>query len=211
MKKILLFSLLVFLISLSGNTSYGSDYKTFQAITFKNDGGVLLENYSDHRYDRYYDKIKGRRFWGWKVFTGFETEPVTFIKETLYIIYNAGTTPIKETFSFKQEESVKKQYNVSGTIKLSGKGKNKNFSLGLEEKLGFEIDAKTSSEYEEEFEIKVEVDPNTTLKIQICGEGKVSSGVANYYRFWYNAKHGGWEVFIITTEYYSLVKEPINE
>ena len=69
---------------------------------------------------------------------------------------------------------------------------------------------KTTS-IEEEFEIKVYVDPMTKLVVQIQGEGKVSNGVAKYYRFYKNVKKGGWEIFVVTTEYYSLVKEKIDE
>ena len=64
---------------------------------------------------------------------------------------------------------------------------------------------------EEEVTIKVLVDPYTKLMVQIKGEGQVSNGVASYYTFWKRIRLGGWEVFTITTEYYSIEKVRLDE
>ena len=73
------------------------------------------------------------------------------------------------------------------------------------------LDDIQTEEIEEEFEIKVLVDSMTKLTVEVRGEGKVSNGVAKYYRFFKNVKKGGWEIFVVTTEYYSLTKELIDE
>ena len=211
MKKIIIVSLLIFLSSFNHQYAKAGDYLTYQEITFKHSGAKLLEKYSNSDYDKYYKKMKKRRFWGWRTYIAYENETAYFIKETLYVIENQGESAIIETFSFQSDEQVKKQYGTTGTIGLNIKGEEYGFKLGLEEELKYSITATKTTSIEEEFEIKVYVDPMTKLVVQIQGEGKVSNGVAKYYRFYKNVKKGGWEIFVVTTEYYSLVKEKIDE
>jgi len=211
MKKIIVLSLLVFITSFSYQSIKASDYLTYQEITFHHMGGRLLEDYSDSDYSRLYKKLKKTRFWGWRIFIAYENEKVYFTKETIQVIENEGTTAITETFNFKSEEELKKQYSVSGNLGMNVSGEAYGFKLGLENKLKFSITSTRTSSIEEEFEIKVYIDPMTKLVVQIKGEGKVSSGVAKYYRFFRNVKKGGWEIFVITTEYYSLRKVKIDE
>ncbi len=211
MKKIVMICLLVFLSSFFYQSIHASDYLTYQDITFEIDGATLLEDYSNADYDKYYDRLKKRRFWGWLTTTAYENEKAYFTKETLYIIENRGDSAIIETFSFKSEETVKKQYSVTGTLGMEASGKEYGFKLGLEEQLKYSITATKTTTVEEKFEIKVYVDPMTKLVVKIEGEGKVSSGVAKYYRFFKNVKKGGWEIFVVTTEYYILVKDRLDE
>ena len=211
MRKLLIILLICLMLTIDNNAVYANEYAAYQDIEFEHSGARLLENYTKSMYDKYYDKISKRKFWGWRVHTAYKTEKAYFTKETLYVIYNEGTTPIVETFRFKTIESVKKQYNVSGTLGLTGEGNVVAFQLGLEEQLEYSITATTNSSMEEDFTIKVQVDPNTKLLVEIRGEAKVSNGVAKYYRFWRSKKKGGWEVFLVTTEYYSIRKEIIDE
>lgn len=211
MKKIIMISLLMFISCFYYQNIKASDYLTYQEIVFDIDGGELLEDFSYQDYEKYYGRLQKRRFWGWITLVSYDAEEVTFIKETLYIIENQGDTAITQTFSVKTEEQVKKQYSVTGSLGMNISGKEYGFKLGLEEELKYSITATKTSSVEEEFEIKVYVDPMTKLIVQIQGEGKVSSGVAKYYRFWKNVKKGGWEIFVVTTEYYSLQKIRIDE
>ncbi len=211
MKKLLILSLFIFLSSINSHIVSAGEYISYQEIEFEHKSPRFLDDYTKAMYTKYYKKIDKKKFWGWRTHTAYKTEKVTFTKETLYIIYNEGETAITENFSFKSKESTKKQYNVSGTITLSAEGEEFGFKLGLEDELAYSITSTTDSTYEEEFSIKVYVDTNTQLLVQICGEGKISNGVAKYYRFWRSSRKGGWEVFIVTTEYYSLRKELINE
>ena len=211
MKKIIIVSLLIFLSSFHHQYAQAGDYLTYQEITFEHSGAKLLEKYSNSNYDKYYEKLEKRRFWGWRTYVVYENEKAYFIKETLYVIENQGESAIIETFSFESKEQVKKQYSTTGTIGLNIKGEEYGFKLGLEEELKYSITATKTTTIEEEFEIKVYIDPMTKLVVQIKGEGKVSNGVAKYYRFYKNVKKGGWEIFVVTTEYYSLVKEKIDE
>ena len=131
MKKIIIISILVFLSSFYYQTLQANDYLTYQEITFEHSGAKLLEKYSNSDYDKYYDKLGGRRFWGWRTYIVYDNEKAYYIKETLYSIENHGTTAIVETFSFKSEEQVKKQYSATGSIGLDIKGEEYGFKLGL--------------------------------------------------------------------------------
>jgi hypothetical protein len=194
----------------SKNVVYAAEYLSFQEINFEHDGMRFLDDYTQNMYDKYYEKVSKRKFWGWRTYTTYKTEPVNYTKETLYKIHNEGTTAITQTFNFETGKTTKKQFNVSGSIGLEGKGTVKGFKLGLEQKLDNAITAVMTDQYDEEINIKVNVDPNTRLLVQIKGEGQVSNGVAAYYVFWHPIHLGGWEVFVVTTEYYSIVKEVIE-
>jgi len=210
MRKLFLASLVALLLALATKSVAAGEYLAYQEIAFEHDGPRLLDDYTDRMYEKYYKKVKKRRFWGWRVHTAYETETVYFIKETLYVIKNEGETPITETFRFETSDTVKKQYNVSGSIGLTAAGTVKGFKLNLEQELDHSITATTTNVYEEEFNIKVLVDPGTILTVQIKGEGNLSNGVANYFIFWKSVHKGGWEVFTVTTEYYSLEKLRID-
>lgn len=211
MKKLIIVSFMLFLSILSTNGVYAGDYQTYEEITFKNKGVKLIEDYNQKDYKEYYKKIKKRRFWGWKTITIFDGEKTYFTKETLYVISNAGTTPITETFSFKTEKTLKKQISATGNIGISGSGSKAGFKLGLEKSLKTTASISSSSLVEEKVSIRVDVDPNTKLLVQIKGEGKITNGVAKYYSFWKNVKKGGFEIFIVSSEYYSLEKVPLDE
>ncbi len=211
MKKIVIVLMFVFISSFLAKESNASEYLTYQEIEFDQNGAKLLEHYSNGEYEKYYGKLTKKKFWGWRTYIRFENEEVSFLKDTLFIIVNEGESPITETFSIKKEEYVKKQYSVTGTLGLDVNASEKCFKLGLEEKLKFSITKTVYTEIEEEFEIKVLVDSMTKLTIEVRGEGKVSNGIAKYYRFFKNVKKGGWEIFVVTTEYYSLNKELIDE
>lgn len=211
MRKIVVVLLLVFISSFLIKESSANEYLTYQEIEFEHNGAKLLEDYSNGEYEKYYRKLTKKKFWGWRTYVRYENEEVSFLKDTLFVIVNEGESPITETFSIKKEEYVKKQYSVTGTLGLDASASEKGFKLGLEEKLKFSITKTTYSEIEEEFEIKVLVDSMTRLTVEVRGEGKVSNGIAKYYRFFKNVKKGGWEIFVVTTEYYSLKKEVINE
>jgi hypothetical protein len=211
MRKTVIILMLVFISSFLVKESNASEYLTYQEIEFEQNGAKLLEHYSNGEYEKYYDKLTKRRFWGWRTYIRFENEEVSFLKDTLFVIVNEGESPITKTFSIKTEEYVKKQYSVTGTLGLDANASEKGFKLGLEEKLKFSITKTVYTEIEEEFEIKVLVDSMTKLTVEVKGEGKVSNGIAKYYRFFRNVKKGGWEIFVVTTEYYSITKEVINE
>lgn len=206
MKKLMLCSLLFLLMSVLINEVHASDYKTYQEITFEHKGAKLLSEYSTTEMNDYYKRIKGRKFWGWIVFTKYQDEEVSFIDDTMYVIKNEGDTAIEETIKLTRGVSVKQQYSASGSLELTGDGNKDGFKYGLEENLKFDASMTFSNTIEEVYTMKIKVDPGTKLSIMTCGEGHVTNGVAKYFRFWRNVKKGGFEVFVITTEYYYIEK-----
>jgi len=211
MRKIYAATVFILVLALSFQQIHASEYLSYQETEFEHSGMRFLDKYTDKMYETLYKKVNKRKFWGWRTYTKYKTEKLYYTKETLYVIYNDGETPITETFRFETGNTVKKQYNVSGSIGLDVNGLVEGFKLGLDTKLDHSITATTTDSIEEEINIKVFVDPSTKLLVQIKGEGKVSNGVASYYAFWRRIRQGGWEVFTITTEYYSIVKVPIDE
>ena len=209
MKKYWMIVLLIFLCSVSKHTVQASEYIAYQDITFNRFGGKLLRHYTEDDYDRLYDLMPRRRFWGWQTVSFLNYEPVTFQKETLYVMVNEGTTPIQKTHSFRMNETRRVQTTTSGSIGINLSGPIKQFRLGLDSKLDIKHMNDITITEEERVEIKLNVDPMTTLRVEVYGEGLVSNGVARYLRFWRVVRQGGYEVFIITTEYYSIVKEAI--
>lgn len=207
MKKVFLCSLLFLSFTLVYRNVSGEDYTTFQDIEMENKGAKLLENYATSDYDKYYKKLGGKRFWGWKTYIAYENEKCAFTRETLYVIVNDGDTAVEESIKFSKEGSIKKHYGSSGSLELAGNGTAKGFKLGLEEKIDANMSATISSSMEEVYSIKIKVDPQTKLTIAIVGEGKVTNGVGKYYRFFKNVRKGGWEIFLVTTEYYYIEKE----
>ena len=55
----------------------------------------------------------------------------------------------------------------------------------------------------------MQVDPQTMANLFVMGEGKITNGVASRYLFWLELEKGGFEVFVITTQYYRLEKVKI--
>jgi hypothetical protein len=209
MKKLLITSLCLFLIALGTKTCSASEYLAYQEVEFDYDCVKFIKNYTRTEKDDLYDLVyKG--FWGWEVAHDNKDEKVRYKKETLYVILNEGESPITETFSLKQEEVTKKQYSVSGSIRLRGAGKDKVFSGSLDQKMDNSIDKTTTTTTLEEFDVKVNIDKGTVLHVEILGEGLLTNGVGKYFIFKKCIKKGAWEIFTVQTEYYSIRKEQIE-
>jgi uncharacterized protein YxjI len=211
MKKLFILSVLFLSFSVLVEEVQADEYTTYQEITFEHQGASLLSEFAQSDYDKYYPKISKKRFWGWRTYLVYEDEEVEFIRETLYVIKNGGDTAIEESIKLHSDASVKRHYSVTGNLELTGGGTVEGFKLGLEQALGTEVSKTITTNLEETYSIKVLVDPNTKVIIQIKGEGYVTNGVGKYYRFWTEVRKGGWEIFTVTTEYYSLEKVRLDE
>jgi hypothetical protein len=210
MKKLWMILCVLMLASLFKTPVKANEYLTYEEIDFENYGAKLLEEYTKEEYKRYYKKVTKRRFWGWRTLIVIENEPVSFKKETLYVIKNEGTSDIKKNYTFKSDETSKFQISATGNIGMSQTGDIKGFKLGLEAEIKPSISYTLTKSFEEKVDIKISVDPMTILYVEVYGEGKITNGVGKYYRFWRNVITGGFEVFVLTTEYYSIVKERIE-
>lgn len=209
MKKIYMVTVLLLFIILSNETVYANEYLSYQEVEFDYDCVKFIKDYTKADTDPLYD-IMSKSFFGWSIVHDNRDEKVTYKKETLYVIKNEGFTPIKETFSLEEKEIIKRQYSVSGSIGLKGSGKDTGFSAGFEQKMNNTIDKTTTTTLLQEFSVSLDIDTGTELYVEILGEGLLSNGVARYYFFGKSIKKGNWEVFTVSTEYYSIRKEVIE-
>ena len=209
MKFILALSVIVGL--LVGSTSVSaSEYLTYEEIHMTQRNHKLMRDFTDRDYDYLYDQMGRRRFWGWQTQTFMDNAPVTFKKETLYVIENEGQTPINQRYFFSSSEQATTQLSASGSIGVDVSGKIQKFNAGLEAEVNLSASREISSTLEETVEISINVDPDTRLFVEIYGEGLISNGAGKQYRLFRNTSSGGWEVFTLTSEHYSIVKERMD-
>ncbi len=210
MRKFKVFVLFVLCVSLLGDQLYAGEYLTYQSIEFDRPRQKLLQDLNAFDLRQLNSDLGGRRFWGWRTVTNLENEKVYFQKETLYVIENGGTSAIRKRYYFNTTEQESVQISASGSISIDVSGDIRKFKSGLESELSASYQANRSSTIEESVEINIDVDPGVRLEVEIYGEGKISNGVAAQYRFFRKVRSGGWEIFTLTTEYYSIVKAPIE-
>ena len=101
------FLLLITVCSVSITTIHAEEYQNYQEIVFDSDEGKLLKEYSDKEITSYKDKLKKRKFMGWKIDVINEEETVEFISETKLKIYNNGFSTIKHDITLNTKEETK--------------------------------------------------------------------------------------------------------
>lgn len=186
-----------------GNT----DYQAFEEIEIHE--GKFLKDYTNAEYDEYYKRVNKRKFSGWQVYEVNKGVKVTYKTETIFSYFNDGTTPIEYEYKFDGTYTTSRSITSTGQIGISVSGTVQKFKGGLDSSI------KTTQSYEqtrketESFKIKLQIDPGTMTNLYIRGEGKITNGVAKRYIFWIPYEKGGFEVFIITTQYYRLEKVQI--
>lgn len=212
MKKWIIFLMFGLIIGLSCLPTVKADsYGSYQSIQFENSGNKLLKEYTQEKYKEYYNLIPIRYFMGWKLLIVTKNQPVNFVSETKLKIFNSGYSTIKHDITLKSEEKTKYQISASGSISIAIDGKVKQFKGGLDTSIKAAVDYEKSTTSSEEYVFKITVDPGTYVTIVTKGEGIVSNGVAKNYFFWIMTQKGGWETFVVTTEYYEIIKERIRK
>ena len=186
------------------------EYLTYQQFHFDRVGSKMLRDFSRNDYREYYDRLGGRRFFGWRTTTAHYEEPVSFQKETLYVIVNEGRSPIIKAYNFSLTQQVKRQLSVSGNIGLRASGEVRQFNLNLDSHIAPSFTHETTTTEVENVEIRMQIDPMSELRVEVYGTGRLSNGVARYYRFFRNVRSGGWEIFTVGTEYLSVVQTRIE-
>ncbi len=210
MKKISLFFLFGFLMLIQTNIVLGEEYTTYQEIVFDNDESVLLKEFSEDDYETYYDLIEKPSFIGWRIGIVNKNETLEFISETKLKIVNDGYSTIKHNITLSTKEETKYQISASGSVDISVKGDIKKFKGDLDADIKASISYTKNVTTSEVYEFNIIVDPNTYVSIVTRGEGEISNGVARYYFFWIETKKGGWETFVVTTEYYEIIKDKLS-
>ena len=207
MKKILVLCISIFLLCLCTKVEASESYDTFQEIEIYS--GKLLKDYSDAEYSEYYKKVDKRKFWGWRTYTVNRDIKAKFISETVFSYYNNGQTPI--TYKYELNESVVNKYSISatGSIKYSVSGTIKEFKNNLDAETKINVTNEVTTTKKEQENLEVKIDPKTVANLRLVGEARVTNGVAAYYIFWIRVERGGFEYFVVTTQYPRLEVLPI--
>ena len=189
MKKVLIICIFMFILTFITEVKASESYDTFQEVEIYK--GKMLKDYTDKEYKNYYKKVDKRKFWGWRTYVVNKDIKAKFVSETVFSYYNNGITPI--TYKYKLSESKVSKYSISatGTIGYDVSGNSKKFKHKLDS------------------ELQIVIDPSTVANLRIVGEGKITNGVGAYYICWVRTQKGGFEYFIVTTQYPRLEVLPI--
>jgi hypothetical protein len=208
LKKSLILCILTFVcFCLSRTTKAESNYLHFQQIDLSE--GKLLSDFTDEEYKKYYEKVKKRKFWGWKTYYVNENVRVKYISETIFSYYNHGTSIIKYDYSLEESDVSKLSISGTGSIGYTLSGSKNSFKHGLDTALKLDASYSSTVTSEEKTKLNIEVEPNTVANLKIVGEGRISNGVAARYILWIRMNIGGFEYFLITTQYPRLEVLPI--
>lgn len=210
MKKIIFVTLMLFMftlpMSLNSVKASGADYLSYTELRFENSDNKLLYEYSDEELEEYDDKISSKKFSGWNAYYIKKHQKVYYTAGIKFMYKNEGTTASTYKFEFKEEVINKRSFSVSGSIEVNVKGEIKKFKGGLDTKLKIDYSSTSTKTTRTTWSTNTQVDPNTTLKISIKGEGYIDQGVASKYFFWVRTKKGAFEIFNVATEYYCMEK-----
>jgi hypothetical protein len=193
----------IFTLNIQANSSYHS----FESLELTE--GKLLSDYTKDDYSTYYKKVSKRMFAGWRVHKVNEDIKVSYVTETMFSYYNDGYTPIDYTFKMDRKQTTKVSLSSSGSIGLKSDTSGKGFKHNLDASLKLTSEYTQTTEEKESYEISFEVDPGTQVDLFVYGEGKITNGVAARYLFWIRLDRGGFEIFMITTQYQRLEKKKI--
>jgi len=208
MRKLIFCILLFFSCYLLTFTSHASsDYLSYESLEVSK--GKLLSEFSDKEYKDYYKKVDGRKFMGWQTHKVHNAVKATYVTETLFSYYNDGFTPIDYKYKLDRKVSSKLALSASGTIGIKSAKDGKGFKNNLDGSLKLSADYTVNKEDKETFDVSLKVDPGTQVDLYIYGEGKITNGVAARYVFWIRSERGGFEIFVVTTQYQRLEKKRI--
>ncbi len=208
MKKLLFFVMLSSLLLVGTHQSYAdSNYQAFEELSIES--GKLLSDYTSSEYRNYYRKVDKRRFFGWRVYPVNEDIGCTYVTETIFSYYNDGYTPFSYSYKVTEDTSSKLSLSATGSIGIKSTSTSTKFKNNLEGSLKLSASYTQSSKKTETYQLDIEVDPGTQVDLYIYGEGKITNGVAAYYAFWFRTSKGGYELFVITTQYTRLEKKRI--
>lgn len=207
MKKIVFCLLVIGCACLCGILSNGKSYQGYERIEMTS--GKLLSDFSDKDYTLYYKKVQKLKLSGWSVHIVNKDIKAQFISETLFSYYNDGYTPIEYEYKLERKRSSKIGLSASGSISLKSSSTVPKFKNNLESAIKLSSEYSQSDEEKETYYLKFLVDPGTQVDLYLYGEGKITNGVAARYSLFIRVDKGGFEVFVVTTEYQRLEKKKI--
>ena len=211
MKKTIILVLLVFnfLIFIDiKEVKADTSYTAFQTLTLEE--GKLLSDFTESEYETNYKKIEKRRFMGWRTYDINKNVKAKYISKTVFSYYNSGTSRITYTYNLAETETSKFSVSVSGSISYSGTSTgNKSFKHSLQTALKIDTDYQSTSSSTTKENLDIIIDPGSVATLKIMGEGYLTNGVGAHYFFWIRTEKGGYEYFIVSTEYPRLEVLPI--
>ena len=220
MKKIpiamFLFMLIICIFFIPTKNVAAEKYTTFEEIIFENSYVTLLDTWDKSEEEYYLTYLTKHPMFGWDIYYTLRKEPFTYIAETLYHVKNLGQDSIQHTFKYEEsyedtiQRSVKGDIKVSGSYSQNSKKGNPEFKGGLEAKLEFEYKQSIKTKTTESDTVKIIVAPNSELFIKVKGKGYLYQGVAKKFFCFVNTQKGAFEYAVITTEYYSIDMEAIE-
>lgn len=210
MKKIIIVLIMLLITLLPIKMLKADEYQNYQEIVFEEEGKKLLKDYTATDYKNYYSNYNKKYFMGWRILKVTKNEKVDFVSETKLKIYNNGFSTIKHNITLSTKEETKFQASASGEIDIKVSGNVKKFKGGLDADIKGSINYSKSTTETESYEFVIIVDPGTYVTIVTRGTGEISNGVAKNYFFWIETKKGGWETFLVTTEYFEIIKERLK-
>lgn len=207
MKRIVFLCLTLLCVLTFSQMTWGSSYQGYEYIELSS--GKLLADYTAKEYTSYYKKVHKLKFNGWRVYIVNNDVKVSFISETLFSYYNDGYTPIEYEYKLERKRSSKLGLSATGSIGLKLSKNVPKFKNNLDSALKLSADYQVSSDEKENYHLKFLVDPGTQVDLYVYGEGKLTNGVAARYSLFIRVEKGGFEVFVVTTEYQRLEKKKI--
>ena len=203
MKKWFLFLFSVIGLTLSNTIiKADSNYKAYEELNLES--GKLLSEFTSSDFTKHYKKVTKRKFYGWRINQVNTNIKVTYKTETLFSYYNDGYSEIEYTYEQTKKNTKTRSLSSTGSIGVNVSGTVDKFKGGLDGSLKITDSDTTTDLIEENYKLKVSVEPGTMLNLYIYGEGLISNGVAANYLFWIRTAKGGYEVFTVTTQYYRL-------
>lgn len=208
MKKLCVMLFMFLNLLLCTNMVYAdSNYLAFEDLTISS--GELLSDFTSKSYKTYYKNVNKRKFMGWRTHTVNKDIECSYITETLFSYYNNGYSAIEYEYSLDRKTTSKLSLSASGSIGIKTNSSKPTFKNNLDGSLKLSADYTSSEEIEESYTVKLDVDSGTQVDLYIYGEGLITNGVAARYFFWVRVNRGGYEAFVVTTQYQRLEKTRI--
>ncbi len=186
------------------NASAAQDYQSFSSMTLSS--GKLLRYYTSEEVKNFKSKVGKRKFSGWRTYTVNNRVKCNFISETVFSVYNTGTTAIKYELSNVTSTVKKVSLSCTGSLSYSYKKDVKTFKDGLDATLKIEKTVSETIEVKTTEKFEISVDPKTRVTMYFAGTGYLTTGFAQSYFFWIKQAFGGYEYFTVADIYPRIEK-----
>jgi hypothetical protein len=183
------------------------DYLSFEDLFYTD--GKMIHDWTEEEYRENLKSVSDSRAFGWKAKVVQTRLRVDYVVSTKMSLYNEGTTPIVQEFTYEDKVTVKHGVSVKGELSYNNTNKGKELTKGLSAAVKTEYNFNFEETEKINFSLKFSVDPGTYATIQLAGVGWITNGVADYRFFWARTDHGAWEIFSSSGESFKFIKKRI--